>query len=402
MAGEHLVDDVVVGPEGPVPTREVVEDGLRGGEVHADAVVARPDRHGRPDVGPVEPEQVVAERGNALSEVERPAAAAALVVDSRTGVALAVAVIPAVSVPLAPRRGGRVVIVVVGGICAAAILLGSVLALSPVAAVSGLFALCVLIAGLGGRRRVATLALNLALPLVSVGFSYAGPSTAAPLAVLFVAGAVWAWLVSLAWPTHSRAAAPGEGAMGTPAAPGWAYGVQLGLAGATCAGIGFALHFDHVGWATAAAMLVTRPSAALFARRVLGRPISVLVGAVVAIALLETSPAAPVTAVVLVAVVAAAAAAARSAWYVTPAFTTFLVFLLLGGADPGQAEAHFGERIGETLLGVTIAVAFGLLVHCAVDRRTAPGSRSQRTVDPRTISAEPDEARRRGLGDGHQ
>ena len=37
------------------------------------------------------------------------------------------------------------------------------------------------------------------------------------------------------------------------------YGLCLGLAGATAAAIGFALDFDHVGWAATAAMLVMRP-----------------------------------------------------------------------------------------------------------------------------------------------
>ena len=61
-------------------------------------------------------------------------------------------------------------------------------------------------------------------------------------------------------------------------------------------------------------------------------------------------------------VVVAATAMARSRWYVTPAFTTFLVFLLLISADLGQAPGRFWERLGETVLGVTVACLFGLLV----------------------------------------
>jgi hypothetical protein len=45
---------------------------------------------------------------------------------------------------------------------------------------------------------------------------------------------------------------------------------------------------------------------------------------------------------------------------VTSAFTTFLVFLLLLYSDPHEAGSRFTERVGETLLGVGLAYAFGL------------------------------------------
>jgi len=45
---------------------------------------------------------------------------------------------------------------------------------------------------------------------------------------------------------------------------------------------------------------------------------------------------------------------------VTPAFTTFLVFLLLLYSRPQDAASRFNERVVETLLGVGIAYAFGL------------------------------------------
>lgn len=44
----------------------------------------------------------------------------------------------------------------------------------------------------------------------------------------------------------------------------------------------------------------------------------------------------------------------------TPAFTTFLVFLLLLYSRPQDAASRFNERVVETLLGVGIAYAFGL------------------------------------------
>ena len=63
------------------------------------------------------------------------------------------------------------------------------------------------------------------------------------------------------------------------------YGVRTGLAGAVCAAVGFAMDFDHVGWAATAALLVMRPSEQALRLRSVGRPVSVCVGAVAAIGL---------------------------------------------------------------------------------------------------------------------
>ena len=57
------------------------------------------------------------------------------------------------------------------------------------------------------------------------------------------------------------------------------YGVRLGLAGAVSAGLGFALDLDHKGWATAACLLVMRPTPEMTKLRGAGRAISVSVGA---------------------------------------------------------------------------------------------------------------------------
>ncbi len=44
----------------------------------------------------------------------------------------------------------------------------------------------------------------------------------------------------------------------------------------------------------------------------------------------------------------------------TAAFSTFLVFLLFLSEDPDAAAARFGERVGETVLGVGLAYLVGL------------------------------------------
>jgi hypothetical protein len=64
---------------------------------------------------------------------------------------------------------------------------------------------------------------------------------------------------------------------------------------------------------------------------------------------------------------------------VTPAFTTFLVFLLLLYSRPQDAASRFTERVLETVLGVAIAYVFGL----GLPALTA-AARGARTRDLRT------------------
>jgi Fusaric acid resistance protein-like len=140
------------------------------------------------------------------------------------------------------------------------------------------------------------------------------------------------------------------------------YGVRLGLAGATVAAIGFALDLDHVGWACAAALLVMRPVAEMQQVRSVGRVASVFCGALAGILVVRAEPPLGAYSAAVVAALAALAATRGSRWYVTSAFTTFLVFLLLLQSEPAAAAARFGERLTETVLGVAIAYIFGVAV----------------------------------------
>jgi uncharacterized membrane protein YccC len=94
--------------------------------------------------------------------------------------------------------------------------------------------------------------------------------------------------------------------------------------------------------------------------RSVGRILSVIAGAAAGIALVRAEPAAGLYSVAAIVAVAGAAATHRSRWYVTSAFTTFMVFLLLLYSNPQSARSRFDERVLETLLGVAIAYAFGL------------------------------------------
>ncbi len=105
-----------------------------------------------------------------------------------------------------------------------------------------------------------------------------------------------------------------------------------------------------------------------------GRIVAVAVGAAAAILLVHAEPADGWFALAVLAAVAAAAATRAGRWYVTPAFTTFLVFLLLLAGDPQDSASRFNERLGETVLGVGLAYLFGLaLPALEARRRSASG-----------------------------
>jgi len=302
-------------------------------------------------------------------------AAVVAVGDVSAGLALAVGVVPAAVLAVAPTRRDRWVTAVVGALAGVSILVGSVVAHVPVVAVATVFGLAVGVIAVARRRpRVGAALMGLALPLVGVGLSYRDLDEAATIAGLMVAGSVYAALVSLAWPERAPSPPPTSAA----ARPPLVYGVQLGLAGATAAAIGFALDFDHVGWATAACLLVMRPSADLQRLRSNGRIISVIVGAACAGVLAHTTDAPAAYSVAVVVALALAAATRASRWYVTATFTTFLALSLLVYSDPDSAGARFNERVVETLLGVGLALLFGPVLGRVLAARRAQDSSTGR------------------------
>ena len=286
------------------------------------------------------------------------------------GLALAIGVLAPAAVGVSGTRRSRVVSLIVSAAIGLGLVLGSALSLSWWLAVGGIFALCVAAAAASARVRFGSLLLMLAVPMVGAGLSFAGDvRAAAELAVLMVVGGAYGWLLSLIWPdrpttSRTESALPEMAEM-------IEYGVRLGLAGALCVGLGFALALDHVGWATAACLLVMRPNAEMTKLRGAGRAISVTAGAVAA-SVLTVQGAGHVAIAIAVGVALTSLAATRgSRWYVTGGFTTFLVILLLVYGAPSEAEGRLVERVGETLLGVGIALVFGVVLP---DRRRQPAS----------------------------
>jgi hypothetical protein len=283
--------------------------------------------------------------------------------DLSHGLALVIGLLPASIVGLMPTRRGRLAIVVLGTAIGVPMFVGGLLAHVPVVAVVAIAGLGVASAALAARFRLGMVAMTLSLPMLGIGLSYSALGKAAGAAGLMVLGSIFGCIVSMFWPERPPASAPAAAPK-----PTLGYGARLGAAGATAAAIGFLLDLEHVGWACAAALLVMRPTAEMQRLRSVGRVIAVAIGALAAIGLVRLAPPAWMYSLAAVAALAGCGATHRSRWYVTPAFTTFLVFLLLLYSRPQDAASRFNERVVETVVGVAIAYLYGLALPALVRR----------------------------------
>jgi hypothetical protein len=303
------------------------------------------------------------------------AAAPAVVVaggDPSKGLALGVGALPAVAIGLQPERRKRFATVVVGGVFAVFLVLGSLLSQSHALAVVGMFVVPLAAAVLASRRPLGLVALMLAAPLIAVGLSYEDLDKAVEVGLLLVVGSLAATLISLAWPERPPVERPRPTLMSRDAA--LRYGARLGLAAASAVALSYAVGTDHPGWAPAAVLFIMRPQEQMHQLRSWGRVISVFVGGLIGAWLLSFDPPYGVLALSLVSALACSAATHGSRWYVSPLFSTFLVILLLLVSDYSAAAAHwrFAERFGWTVVGAGLAYLFGLLLPRLLQRaRTA-------------------------------
>lgn len=253
------------------------------------------------------------------------------------------------------------------------LVIGSWLGQSAILAVLGLFVLGLGAAWAADRGRAGRLGLQIAFPLTGIGLSFAFPASAAFAGLMILSGA-YAWMVSLLWPVRTLDVQ--EAARHPSEQIGIGYGIRLGSAGATAAAVGFAFGLDHKGWVCAAALMVMRPATEALVARGVGRALSVLIGALLGAWFMLGSPDPIVVAGSVGLVLAAMAATQASRWYVTPAFTTFVVLVLLLWHNPSDAQWRFLQRTLETVLGVVIALLFGVLL--PVITRWVGASRSTR------------------------
>lgn len=298
-----------------------------------------------------------------------PAATVALR-DPQLGIPLAVGVLPAAIVGIPPRRRARLIILVFGVLAGASMFLGGVLAHLPVVLAAILLAAAVVGAALlASALAFGRIVLVLCAPLVAVGLSDDDYESSAQTLLLLCLGAAYACLVAMLWPAHAAPQRP------QPQLPDrksmLAYGIRLGLAAAIVYAVAAGMGLDHPGWAPAACLLVARPQVDLLRSRGVGRVASVIVGALAAALVVNSQPPEGVFALVAVAVLAAATATVGSRWYITSAFTTLLVFLMLLNGHLAETTSEINERVGETILGVAAAYLAVWLIPTFQSRHTA-------------------------------
>jgi uncharacterized membrane protein YccC len=150
------------------------------------------------------------------------------------------------------------------------------------------------------------------------------------------------------------------------------FGYLAGTTGALCAAIGFGLDLEHVGWPVIAGLIVMRPVTAVQRMRSVDRIADVVLGALLAIGLVAIDPPGWVFGATIALVVAAATATAASRWYLTPTYTTFLVFVMLLANDPDNARSRFWERLLETALGIGVAAVVVFAIAPLITRFRRP------------------------------
>jgi hypothetical protein len=286
------------------------------------------------------------------------------------GLGLMIGAIPAAIAGLPPRRSDRRKVLVVGILFGLSQILGSILAQWTPVAVVGMFLLGLGAALLTTRSAMGWVVLTLCLPLAGIGLTYKGLAESAGVSFLFVLGSAIAFIGALCFPEYDAPSRADPPLLGMRAARD--YGVRLGLAAAVGTAIGLHYGADHTGWIVGSTLLVMRPSEEMLHLRGAGRALSVFAGGVIAAWLLTLDLSPVAIAIVGAGAIVAMAATNASRWYVTPAFTTFLILwsLLHDQATAENIKFRFSERVIETLLGIGIAYFFGLLVPTLLRRRT--------------------------------
>ena len=211
------------------------------------------------------------------------------------------------------------------------------------------------------EEQLVPLALTICLPLAGVGLSYQGLANSIPLALLYIIGSVVAYGWSLCF-KESKLGQPIEIPLMS-STQSRNYGLRLGLMAATATTIGFALGFDHIGWLVGAALFVMRPRKDIEKLRSVGRAISVFVGALIASWLLGQSLSTSSYCIPLCSIINNSISYNfESLVYFTCFYNLFGQLTVYGDPTSANIEYQFDERVLGTLLGVSLAYLFGILI----------------------------------------
>ena len=299
-------------------------------------------------------------------------ALAALVIvlgEVENGLYLLIGAIPAAIIGLPPLRKDRRRVLIVGILFGVSVVIGALLAQWSALAVVGMFLIGFGAAFLAAKKPIGLAILTICVPLAGIGLTYTDFGTGVGVGLLFILGSVIAFIAALAFPEFNAPARTEPPLLSIAMARD--FGIRLGLAAALGTGLGFYFGAEYTGWIVGSTLLVMRPNEEMMELRSIGRGVSVIVGGLVAAWLLTLDLSDVTIALVGAGAIIAMAATNASRWYVTPAFTTFLILwaLLYGQATNANIEERFSQRVLSTLLGVGIAYVFGFIAPKLMRRR---------------------------------
>lgn len=284
--------------------------------------------------------------------------------NTTVGLVAAIGIAIAGALQLPPTHKQRLIkLPLTGFLIGCGLVVGSVLSHNPVVASVGIGVLAFGVSWLATTHTAKLGAmLTSLLPIVAIGFSYNETSEAVFLALIITLGALWMAVLSLLLPATTPVAAPVKPAKSKASIR--TYGVIYGLTATVATAIPFIAGWQHVGWVAGSTLLVMRPSWQLEQLRAIGRASSVAIGALAAAVILTWQLNSPTVAALIAVAVIAACGTRGSKWYILPGFMTFIVFfiLLYGKIEDGAIAGRLGERIGEVILGIAIALTAGVII----------------------------------------
>lgn len=318
-----------------------------------------------------------------------PSVLVTIFANPRMGVGVVVGLIPAVFQGVDPVRKKRVSVLVLGLLLPLSLFVGTLL---KIYAGMWLSALALGLLGFGAVRfstkhPAVSLGTVMVVPAVGIGLSYDAFSTPMEVFITMVCGSLLACGVALLFPEYTPSAehrniSPQKGVVKPPPPESHlspqVFSLLFAAALATSVLVGF--HWDHTGWVVGTTGFVMRPSGKMQKYRSVWRVVSILVGAAAASLVLTLQPGGLLTVGLAGLAMIAAGGLRQSRAYIMPAFTTFVIFLLIlyPAQDATAVWGRFFERVGWVAVGVLIACFYGLLLPWLYEKIKKPAGQAQK------------------------
>lgn len=284
------------------------------------------------------------------------------------GIPFAIGVLPTALLGIAKSRKQRFINVALGCVFGLGIYIGAQLAGLDAIWLTAIifFALSYASSLVASRRKIGVVLLVLLLPSLGVGLGY-DIQSAFGLALAFMAGSVWAGVVSVLWGNKTVQSNVQSFKINNPKF----YGLMLGLAASISVLTGYYINPAYAGWTATATLLIMRPYEGMVKMRGLWRAISTIAGAVVAILIINISPVDLVLAVLVASAIVFVVSTRKSSAYLVPFATAFLILIgvLYGISDAQQIKQVSWSRIADNIIGSLIALLLGYVVPTFISKK---------------------------------